>query len=88
MYSHTLPAVEILDNFEECNTTLIFLESALRCLTRSGNLNEDHVGDGLAMTMQILIGEYQKLKNDIQNCLNSVVVSTFDVAPFHDDEKT
>jgi hypothetical protein len=90
MCSNTLPAVEILDNFEECNTSLIFIEASLRCLLRSGNLNEDKVGDGLSFALQSIIDEYKKIQTDIQTYIDSVVLSTFNMAASNDgeDEKT
>jgi hypothetical protein len=90
MCSNTLPAVEILDNFEECNRSLIYIEASMRSLLRTGDINEDHVGDGLFIIFQILINEYKKLQTDIQSYLGSVVLSTFNVAASNDgeDEKT
>jgi hypothetical protein len=87
MHLNTLPVTEILDTFDECNNSLIFIESAVRGLVRTGNLNEDNVGDGLSIAMQTLIGEYKKLQADIQNYLSSVVLSSFDLAPIHDKDK-
>jgi hypothetical protein len=87
MYSHNLPAKEILNNFEECNASLVFIESALRGLLLTGSFNEVDVGNGLSLTLQTLISEYKKVQGDVQNYLSSVVVSTFDLAPINDDDK-
>jgi hypothetical protein len=89
MCNNTLPAVEILDNFSECNSSLAFIEASIRGLLRTGNLNEDDVGDGLSFTLQTLMAEYKKLFVDIENYLGSVVLSTFDLASdYGADKKT
>jgi hypothetical protein len=87
MCANTLPTTEILDNFEECNTSLVFIESSIRALLQANNFNENEVGDGLSIALQTLIGEYKKVLTDIQNYLHSVRSSTFDLATFYGEDK-
>jgi hypothetical protein len=87
MSANTLPTTEILSNFEECNVSLAFIESALRGLLLTGSFNEADVGNGLSLTLQTLISEYKKVYADLQNYLPSVRSSTIDLANFYGENK-
>lgn len=58
---------ELLDKFDDCNFVLSFVESALRSLFETGNINETHVSEGLNAILIWLVGEYKKVQEQVRD---------------------
>ncbi len=67
MDSTNITKTELLDKFDDCNFALSFLESALRSMFETGNINEAHVSDGLSTILFSLISEYKKVQAQVKS---------------------
>ena len=62
MLTDDLSVAEIADQLDDSYFKLIFLESAIRGLIQTGNINESYVGEGLAIVLRSLISENKGLQ--------------------------
>lgn len=58
---------ELSDKFDDCNFALSFLESALRSMFETGNINEAHVSEGLSAILFWLVGEYKEVQAQVRD---------------------
>ncbi len=82
---------EIADKFDDFYFQSVFLESAIRGLVETGNINESYVGEGLAVILRSLYNENRDFQHLILEHINSLEAAiqneSMDFTTLNDEKK-
>ncbi len=91
MLKKDLSVAEIADKFDDFYFQSVFLEAAIRGLVQTGNIDELHVGEGLAVLLRSLYKEnrdFQHLILERINCLETAIQDeSMDFTTLNDGKK-